>query len=964
MGFYADGVPLPVVKADGEFYSGADVNALRSALLDLRTVLTATNAANSADITIGTANGLSLVGQALSLGAAGAAAAGAVTTGAQTWAGAKSLTSPLTITSNDSDGIVRSVVTSAYGDNFRAQGTPYAELSLRAVGGGTGGWMGYGGGAAAALVTNKVYFQSANLPFVWVKGANSFGGGVGGQSLLMELDTSGNLDAVGDVSGANLSGTNTGDEPIEVQQDGVAVETNLSTLNITGSGVTVSDIGGVTTLDFTGGSGSGVDTLDTAGGTASAEGATITGTTLQLHLANGTHPGLLTSAHYTILGNTSGTNSGNVTLTAVGASPNANGASLSGQALTLELASGSFPGLLSAAHYTVLTNTSGTNSGNVTLGTSGSVANAEGASLSGQVLTLQAASASFAGLLTAAHYSILTNTSGTNSGNVTLTAVGASPNANGASLSAQALTLQPASGSFPGLLSSAHYTVLTNTSGTNSGDAPLAILDESVSKTANASSLDFVGSAVAVTNVGGACTVTITGASGVTTMAAIGASANANGATISGSNLNLEPASASFGGVLTAGTQSIAGAKTFVDATLAHTRNGTGATAFQITNTNTGTSGVAGIDIFNSANAVSLQIYSTGFTPSGVTLANMAHLRSSSGVTGGFLIAAGGTNPLKLATNDIIRLTFASGGTSTFTQGTTWSGGTGPQVTIAGSTLNTNGTENWLKLSGTLTTSTTNHMFASVIDVTSSSGSTGRGQNALAVRLLAGYTGGWGTNAIVVENALAGTANSPSDQNANIGILTEAYGTTAGANIGAYGYASGGALSIATMGLAVVAKSSSTNVGVLGQARNSSGTEVGGYFTLMAVSNNPVYTSAALIADNGSTTSPCLLIRDNGSNVFAINDAGTWTLPTTDNSASPGATTISKNTGKAAVASGASSVVVTNTLVTAASDVFITPMDLDTTLTVWKAVAGSGSFTVTGNATATAAWRFQFWVVN
>lgn len=51
--------------------------------------------------------------------------------------------------------------------------------------------------------------------------------------------------------------------------------------------------------------------------------------------------------------------------------------------------------------------------------------------------------------------------------------------------------------------------------------------------------------------------------SGVTTMGAIGASANANGATITGSTLNLEPASASFGGVVTTGTQTFAGAKTF-----------------------------------------------------------------------------------------------------------------------------------------------------------------------------------------------------------------------------------------------------------------------------------------------------------------------------------------------------------------------------------------------------------------
>lgn len=50
---------------------------------------------------------------------------------------------------------------------------------------------------------------------------------------------------------------------------------------------------------------------------------------------------------------------------------------------------------------------------------------------------------------------------------------------------------------------------------------------------------------------------------GVTTLAAIGATANANGATISGSTLNLQPASASFGGVVTTGSQTFAGSKTF-----------------------------------------------------------------------------------------------------------------------------------------------------------------------------------------------------------------------------------------------------------------------------------------------------------------------------------------------------------------------------------------------------------------
>lgn len=61
----------------------------------------------------------------------------------------------------------------------------------------------------------------------------------------------------------------------------------------------------------------------------------------------------------------------------------------------------------------------------------------------------------------------------------------------------------------------------------------------------------------------GRITSAANGTAGVTTLAAIGATPNANGATISGSTLNLQPASASFGGVVTTGSQTFAGSKTF-----------------------------------------------------------------------------------------------------------------------------------------------------------------------------------------------------------------------------------------------------------------------------------------------------------------------------------------------------------------------------------------------------------------
>lgn len=54
------------------------------------------------------------------------------------------------------------------------------------------------------------------------------------------------------------------------------------------------------------------------------------------------------------------------------------------------------------------------------------------------------------------------------------------------------------------------------------------------------------------------------GGGGISALGAIGSSPNANGATISGgTTLNLEPASASFGGVVTTAAQDFAGNKTF-----------------------------------------------------------------------------------------------------------------------------------------------------------------------------------------------------------------------------------------------------------------------------------------------------------------------------------------------------------------------------------------------------------------
>lgn len=77
------------------------------------------------------------------------------------------------------------------------------------------------------------------------------------------------------------------------------------------------------------------------------------------------------------------------------------------------------------------------------------------------------------------------------------------------------------------------------------------------------------------------------GGGGVTTMAAIGSSPNADGATISGTTLTLQPANSTFGGVVTTGTQNFEGEKFFND--IIHISD-----LMEITYTNVGSSPATG----------------------------------------------------------------------------------------------------------------------------------------------------------------------------------------------------------------------------------------------------------------------------------------------------------------------------------------------------------------------------------
>jgi hypothetical protein len=88
-------------------------------------------------------------------------------------------------------------------------------------------------------------------------------------------------------------------------------------------------------------------------------------------------------------------------------------------------------------------------------------------------------------------------------------------------------------------------------------------------------------------------------------------------------------------------------------------------------------------------------------------------------------------------------------------------------------------------------------------------------------------------------------------------------------------------------------------------------------------------------------------------------------LPRTDSSGTPGNVTNNSMSGRAAFAAAGTAVVVTNSQVTTTSEIFIQLRTADATLTIARVTAqAAGSFTVTGNAAATAIAAFSFLVTN
>ena len=178
--------------------------------------------------------------------------------------------------------------------------------------------------------------------------------------------------------------------------------------------------------------------------------------------------------------------------------------------------------------------------------------------------------------------------------------------------------------------------------------------------------------------------------------------------------------------------------------------------------------------------------------------------------------------------------------------------------------------------SATMPTTTTGTSFG-VFSTIAGAGSSSQAQIAHSFNLTSGFTGAASTIGVECVNSSVGNSSGGIFGSRNMGMSNIASGTTLGTNIASYNSATNANLNVGSVGRAIVAKNSATNIGVAGFGLNTGTTpiQVGGYFGLH--SSDPTFTSAALMADNGATTDPIFVARDNGTPRFTIADGGAVT---------------------------------------------------------------------------------------
>lgn len=176
------------------------------------------------------------------------------------------------------------------------------------------------------------------------------------------------------------------------------------------------------------------------------------------------------------------------------------------------------------------------------------------------------------------------------------------------------------------------------------------------------------------------------------------------------------------------------------------------------------------------------------------------------------------------------------------------------------------------------------------------SGSVATQLNGFVANLIAGYTGNQLTSVFSATNNTAGIStayqsDAPGGQygfrpNGNRGLNAYSTGTTVGTNIGGLYLANRGDINFGVWAGSTSRKNNAANVGVYATGFNDGTTpvQIGGFFHLYDGNATPptLGNSAALIADNGSTTSAIFDVRDNAVSTFRIIDGGGFVYEYTD----------------------------------------------------------------------------------
>ncbi len=541
-------------------------------------------------------------------------------------------------------------------------------------------------------------------------------------------------------------------------------------------------------------------------------------------------------------------------------------------------------------------------------------------------------------------------------------------------------------------------------------------------------SISVVGDGTSEADVSGGEEDTIPPAAGVNTtdvtLAAVGSTANANAASLSGQVLNLQPASATLPGVVTAGTQSFGGAKTFTGAISASNLSGTNtgnltlATAgstpadagasisgqaltlqpadathaglvstttqsFAGAKTFTGAISASNLSGTNTGDQTTTAALSSSTNKNLVTDAQLTVIGNTSGTNSGDItLATVGSTPanagaslsgqvLTLQPADATHGGAVSTGTQTIAGAKTFSA---KSVHSAGINLGTNdltegaGVMNWAGNNGI-----TASLFKASGGTSFSStfaglfygmyGSDVAGKILLSTNISAangGSTPGSAMLQIAPVNALDATDLVLSVQNNAAANLLQVAYNGAVAAAGEVTGAVGFTTTDGTLDSPVTGSSSGTKAFLMNATAG-----VSSVARVLSVAN--ASTEVFFVFAGGD-----IAARDASSDIGGSSNkwrdlylSGSTRIAATDSTGTPGAATINKSAGRSAIAAGASSVVITSSQVVASSLVFISPLARDATgLLPTVTTTTSGSFTVSTTATCTSALSFNWFVVN